>query len=119
MTEHLFVYGTLQDAGVRAELLGTDRARVVARGTVRGMLYHLGEYPGLVASDEDARVPGLIVELSADALARLDRYEGTDEGLYGRERVAVACDDGVQREAWVYRYLRSIAGKRRIAAWPA
>lgn len=103
---------------MRAQVLGADHTRVVARGTVRGALYDLGEYPGLVASDdEDARVPGVVLVVSATALAQLDRYEGVDEGLYVRERVAVECDSD-RIEAWLYRYARSIAGRRRIAAWP-
>ena len=104
---------------MREQALGGAAARVVGRGTVRGTLYHLGEYPGLVESDGDARVPGVILELDDDAaLARLDRYEGVDEGLYVRRLVAVARDDGAVDEAWIYFYARPVAGRQRIAAWP-
>lgn len=92
---------------------------MIGRGTVRGTLYHLGEYPGLVESEGDERVPGLILALDDDsALARLDRYEGVDEGLYVRRLVAIARDDGVVDEAWIYFYARPVTGRQRIAAWP-
>jgi gamma-glutamylcyclotransferase (GGCT)/AIG2-like uncharacterized protein YtfP len=105
---------------VRDDALGGAAARVIGRGTVRGALYDLGEYPGLVESAGDERVPGLILELDdAAALARLDRYEGVDEGLYVRRRVVVTRDDGTVDEVWIYFYVRSVEGRERIAAWPA
>lgn len=104
---------------MRDHALGGAAARVAGHGTVRGALYDLGDYPGLVESEHDERVPGLILELDDDeSLARLDRYEGVDEGLYTRRLVAVARDDGVDVEAWIYFYTRPVSGRRRIAAWP-
>jgi gamma-glutamylcyclotransferase (GGCT)/AIG2-like uncharacterized protein YtfP len=115
----LFVYGTLQDARVRDHALRGVAARVIGRGSVRGALYHLDDYPGLVASDDDARVPGILLELDdAAAWEALDRYEGVDEGLYVRRQLAVTLDDGQTRDAWVYLYAQPITGRRRIAAWP-
>jgi gamma-glutamylcyclotransferase (GGCT)/AIG2-like uncharacterized protein YtfP len=109
----------LQDARVRAHALRGAAVHVIGRGTVRGALYHLGEYPGLVAGAEASYVPGLLLELDdAVGWAALDRYEGVDEGLYRREQIAVRLDDGQSCDAWVYLYAQPIAGRRRIAAWP-
>ncbi len=104
---------------MRANALRGGTARVIGRGTVRGILYDLGDYPGLVDGSETDRVAGLLLELSdAGALALLDRYEGVEEGLYARRTVAVGLDDGGTSDAWVYFYARSVASRRRITAWP-
>lgn len=112
----LFVYGTLQNARQREQVLRGAPTRVVGRGSVAGALYDLGEYPGLVAGD--ARVPGLVIELPDDAaLALLDDYEGVGEGLYARHRMSVGLDAGGRIDAWVYVYLRSVAARPRIDSW--
>lgn len=114
----LFAYGTLQDARQRAAVLGGAPARVVGRGSVAGVLYDLGDYPGLVPGGA-GRVPGLVVELAdAAALARLDAYEDVDAGLYARQWTTVRLDAGGECDAWVYVYRRSVGGRPRIAAWP-
>lgn len=116
----LFAYGTLQDAGqVAAVVGGAVCCRVIGGGKVRGVLYDLGEYPGLRPSESpDDFVPGVVLELDDAALARLDAYEGVADGLYVRELQQVRLDDGQHAAAWVYVYNRSTAGRRRIAAWP-
>lgn len=112
----LFVYGTLQDARLRAQVLRGAPTRVVGRGSVSGALYDLGEYPGLVAAG-DGRVVGLVIELPDDAaLALLDVYEGVGEGLYARTRTTVQLDSGGAIELWMYVYLRSVEGLHRIVA---
>jgi len=46
------------------------------------------------------------------------RMKTSATGLYVRERCKVLLEDGRTAEAWVYLYNHSIAGRRRIAAWP-
>lgn len=91
-TFHLFTYGTLMDGA--AELL--DGCERVGTGEVRGTLYHLGDYPALLLSGGD-RVPGVIWRCPTDRLPDLDRYEGTDEGLFRRAGVEVG-----DHACWVY-----------------
>jgi gamma-glutamylcyclotransferase (GGCT)/AIG2-like uncharacterized protein YtfP len=78
--DHLFVYGTLrrgaQPNGHAALLHGA--ARFVGRGRVRGRLYRVSWYPGLVDSDDGHdTVVGDVFALPAgeSLLAALDAYE--------------------------------------------
>jgi len=117
----LFVYGTLTDPRRMAAVLGaavdTSRRRP---GTVHGVLYDLGDYPGLQLDDAaGAPVPGVVLELDDDALAPLDAYEGVHQGLYVRRQVPVRLDDGGTVRGWVYLYAGPIAGRPRLRAWPA
>lgn len=113
------MYGTLQDERVRAGVIGAAAAHLVGRGSVRGALYDLGEYPALVDTTADERVPGTLLALRhTAALSALDAYERVGERLYLRRRVTVRLDSGGDVEAWVYFYARSVSGRRRIAAWP-
>jgi len=117
----LFAYGTLKDLELLASVVGPHvRSRVVGCGTVVGQLYDVGAYPALRPSDSpDDRVPGVLLEIDGDvALARLDDFEDVAGGVYARERCEVRMDDGRRESAWVYVYTLSVAGRRRIAAWP-
>ena len=91
---HLFVYGTLRSGGGAAGLL--RGCRLVGPGAVAGTLYDLGAYPALVPGGA-GRVEGEVWRCPADALARLDEYEGVAEGLFERVEVEAA---GVP--SWTY-----------------
>ncbi len=90
----LFVYGTLRSGGGAAGLLRDGRR--VGPGTVAGTLYDLGRYPALVL-DGRGPVEGEVWRCPADALTRLDEYEGVAEGLFERVEVDV---EGVP--CWTY-----------------
>lgn len=91
---HLFVYGTLRSGGGAAGLL--RGCRLVGTGVVAGTLYDLGAYPALVL-DGRGPVEGEVWGCPAEALDRLDEYEGVPDGLYLRVPVVV---DGA--ECWTY-----------------
>lgn len=100
----IFVYGTLKRsaAGNTHRLLGP--AQFVARGSVRGSLYDLGRYPGLLrANPAGNRVAGELYEIPEDAADRvlhaLDEYEGDE---FKRERAYVTLASGRRRAAWLY-----------------
>jgi gamma-glutamylcyclotransferase (GGCT)/AIG2-like uncharacterized protein YtfP len=104
MTVSLFVYGTLKRAspGGPHRLLRT--ARLLGRGSVRGVLYDLGRYPGLVRTTANGhRVFGELYALPDDAAQRmlhqLDEYEG---GEFARRRMFVTLPNGRRRAAWAY-----------------
>jgi len=104
MTSLIFVYGTLKrTAGTNAhKLLGP--AKLLGRGSVRGSLYDLGRYPGLVREPSNgARVFGELYEIPEDVAQRtlrtLDAYEG---GEFKRERLYVTLATGKRRIAWAY-----------------
>lgn len=90
----VFVYGTLRSGFVRWVVLGRSvEARPAVLEGFRREGLDLTEAPG-------ERVAGELIEVSAEELARLDRYERL--GIrYARVRLAL--DDG--GEAWVYRRL--------------
>lgn len=108
MTDLLFVYGTLRAAcrsamGCEQRQILARESRLIGPGWVRGRLFDLGEYPGLVlapdhastdltsahragaqGADADARdhVFGDVIALTnpADSLFWLDAYEGIGLG---------------------------------------
>jgi gamma-glutamylcyclotransferase (GGCT)/AIG2-like uncharacterized protein YtfP len=128
MADYLFAYGTLQSG-----LAPTKIARVAAKlrpvgeGSVRGVLYDLGGYPGAVADPSaKGRIFGTVMELPEDEglLARLDAYEGFDpqepeKSEYIRERQAVELKAGGTVDCWFYRYNRQPREADRVesGAW--
>lgn len=94
---HLFAYGTLKSmaAGDRGRELLRDCVRVGA-GEVTGTLYDAGDYPALLLGGED-RIQGEVWRCPADLLPVLDRYEGTQDGLFRRAAVQVG-----DYACWVY-----------------
>src|SRR5687768_10199370 len=78
MSRHLvFVYGSLRRGNTRAMSVRFPEATYVAEGKVRGSLYDLGEYPGLVLDGEASVVTGEMYEVDDDTLHRLDKFELT------------------------------------------
>lgn len=106
----VFVYGTLRPALARGEPAGLIAGlEWTGPATVRGILYDLGDYPGLVAGD--AVVHGDLLRLaSPDQLEAFDRYEECQGArpLYRRERWPASRPDGSIVQAWVYVFARSI-----------
>lgn len=122
---YLFVYGTLrEDAGHEMYHVLARHAVFVGAATVRGELYSLGDYPGLVPRyDTTDLIKGEVYEIRDDALEHtlsvLDDYEGLgpDNPLpheYRRQLVHVTLDDGRHLEAWAYVVNRSLEGLGRI-----
>ena len=118
---HLFVYGTLRKTlGHEMHGVLARAARLVGEATVRGALYDLGAYPGLVVSGAgEARVTGELYALDPgdvrNALEVLDAYEGCGSGdpephEYRREVLSVRIPDGSEIAAWSYVLNRSHAG---------
>jgi gamma-glutamylcyclotransferase (GGCT)/AIG2-like uncharacterized protein YtfP len=123
MDDRLFVYGTLRKGG-RGGMhhLLVDHARFLGNARVRGRLFDLGAYPGLVPSPEAGSwVRGEIHLLldPADTLARLDEYEGCsprdlEPHEFARVEGDVLLDSGERSVAWVYVYTGSTANRREI-----
>jgi gamma-glutamylcyclotransferase (GGCT)/AIG2-like uncharacterized protein YtfP len=118
---HIFVYGTLRKA-LEQEMAGVlvREAHFVGEASVRGVLFDLGTYPGLVVNEQaTGLVKGEIYALrapSADGtLAALDEYEGcapsdVEPHEYRRVLVQATLADGPVLSAWAYVLNRSIAG---------
>ena len=125
MTDYLFAYGTLQPGlapGIVAALVA--QLRVIGQGSIHGLLYDLGDYPGLIPDPtEENLVVGTVYELAGGAslLEQLDDYEGfypnaSAESLFLRERTTVVMTNGSECDCWVYYYNRPPGNARRIVS---
>lgn len=72
----VFVYGTLRRGGSNEHRMAGGR--FIAPATVRGRLYHIDWYPGLVLDPQGDVVTGEIHEVDAALFAALDVYEGSE-----------------------------------------
>lgn len=90
----LFVYGTLRNPLIRWLVIGR-------RVDTRSAWLPGFERDGLtIVSRSGARTPGEVLEVDAEAMRRLDRYERLGERY---ERVRVRLEDG--ERVWAYRRL--------------
>jgi gamma-glutamylcyclotransferase (GGCT)/AIG2-like uncharacterized protein YtfP len=106
----VFVYGTLKRGCSNHGFLTGQRYVGDARTTPGFDLYAVADYPGMVhSSDGTGSVTGEIWEVDDACLRRLDALEGTDQGLYVREPVALEAPFAGE-PVETYFYLRSIAG---------
>jgi len=116
MPDLLFIYGTLHPDRAPDEIADAARAlRPIARGTIRGKLYDLGEFPGVVLDAATGEmISGEVFAISdAETLARLDRYEDyrprdPDNSLFLRVQTTVTLDAGSIESCWVYVYNREL-----------
>lgn len=102
-------------------------ARSLGAARVTGRLYDLGEYPGLVLSNDHRDVVhGELFELDSlrPTLRWLDDYEGMRPGdasacEYSRLQIPVTYDQGsiigAGVDAWAYVYMRRVSAARRVA----
>jgi gamma-glutamylcyclotransferase (GGCT)/AIG2-like uncharacterized protein YtfP len=98
---NLFTYGTLMFPEVWQRVTGLaqpGQPATLAHHAARRIRDQL--YPALVG-EEGAVTSGILYpEVSPEAMARLDTFEGT---FYDRVPVEVTLTDGSVRPAWVYR----------------
>ena len=112
--ERLFTYGSLNPQHSPAELEEVlQRFVFVANATVRGRLFQLQEYPGLVLDAAAEPVAGRLFDVPEDSWERLDDYEGYDpavqeSSLFVRVKALVRRSDGADEEAWIYVYNRHV-----------
>ena len=115
--ESLFVYGTLRKGfdNEYAAMLARS-AHFSGRGKVRGTLYLITHYPGLILADGDDWVCGEIYHLDAPGktLRALDEYEGSEQ--FKRVAAPVLMDSGAWIQSNVYIYTGDTSGKQRIAS---
>lgn len=116
MKECLFAYGTLLPDRAPAAMADViQRLERVGRGSMRGWLYDLGEFPGAIVDDKAPReIWGEVFRLPKDdlLLRRLDDYEGFDAAdpggsLFVRRRSSVMLTSGERLNCWVYVYNRT------------
>jgi gamma-glutamylcyclotransferase (GGCT)/AIG2-like uncharacterized protein YtfP len=120
----VFVYGLLK----RGFALNHHCAQgtYIGDATVRGALYSLGEYPGMVEGDgsvhgELYRFPD--IALALEVLDEIEEYDpqNPENSLYVRVvKQAVLDKNATTMPAWVYLYNRDVKGLPRIKSgnWP-
>lgn len=100
MSRHLvFVYGSLRSGSAGAMSVRFPNATYVTEGKVRGRLYDMGEYPGLMLDGEASIVTGEVYEVDDDTLFRLDEFELTSD--YSRKQVEVE-HESERTGCWIY-----------------
>jgi gamma-glutamylcyclotransferase (GGCT)/AIG2-like uncharacterized protein YtfP len=119
MTERtVFVYGTLRAGEANDVNRLSPKPSLIGAATVRGRLYDLGSYPGLVLDDEAGEVLGEVYRIAPELEAELDRIEEiypTARDEYIKREVEVACAGG-RFTCLVYEVnQRYLAGRPRIA----
>jgi gamma-glutamylcyclotransferase (GGCT)/AIG2-like uncharacterized protein YtfP len=98
MGEFLFVYGTLKDAAVQQAVFGraVEGKPDTLDGYTRARIELGGTMYSIIRPDLHGSVEGLLIEVTPQELALIDRYEGGDY-----QRVQVTLKTG--QAAWVYR----------------
>ena len=110
----LFIYGTLHPDRAPAEVAAfARRLKPIGPATIRGHLYNLGSYPGVILDSAAPPIPGeLFAVPDAETLAALDVYEDfrpddPSNSLFLRQRTIATLEDGTQQACWVYTYNRA------------
>ncbi len=114
----VFVYGTLRPGG--SNHFRMAGGRFVGKGWVRGRLYRIDWYPGLMLDEEAGEVKGEIFEVTTEQLHELDVFEGLSAGeVEGSEyrRVLTEVTDGEKTtHAWVWEWIGPVDETRLIAS---
>ena len=117
----LFVYGTLRSGFTNTfRQLMESQSSFLGMGTIRGLLYDLGSYPGLILSNaSDEIVYGEVYQIHHPSLIKeLDLYENyrrnDSSSLFLRSVRPIVMKDGRSVEAIVYSYNKSVDNAIRI-----
>lgn len=120
MNRTLFVYGTLRRGWRHPNARRLAREAVwLGRARMRGSLWRVADYPGLVARGGGQVTGDLYRVRSAASFAWLDAYEmcGADDPEphpYRRAEVTVRCG-GRTLGAATYLWVAPVRGRRRVA----
>jgi|SRR5271169_2688276 len=121
MSDFLFTYGTLLPQHAPDEVKSVvTQLTPCGEGSIPGVLFDLGEYPGAVFdSSSSMRVFGKVFRLPdrVSILNELDHYEGFDPAspgtsLFVRKLYPVLLTTGESIECWVYEYNGNPAEER-------
>ena len=111
MRDLLFIYGTLHPDRAPAEIAGAARRLTpIGPATIRGHLYNLGEYPGVILDHTALPISGELFNIpDAGTLTALDAYEDfrpaePASSLFLRVKTFATMSDGSHQTCWVYVY---------------
>jgi gamma-glutamylcyclotransferase (GGCT)/AIG2-like uncharacterized protein YtfP len=118
--ESIFVYGTLRRGASNHHRLKGAVWRGAA--TVRGVLYQVSWYPGLVLRDDQVgRVRGDCFEVPVGLMGELDAFEGLPPGSlcgeeYERVRIDIDLVDGESIRAWAWLWRAGTDGLSKVGS---
>lgn len=116
MSTQVFVYGTLKRGGSNHREMAGQTYVANARTMPGFTLFDVGGYPGLVTWPQDiVGVEGEIWTVDDEALARLDAFEGVEQGLYERKPIPLQPPFADLR-VHGYVYPASVAGRRAVGS---
>jgi gamma-glutamylcyclotransferase (GGCT)/AIG2-like uncharacterized protein YtfP len=120
MSDYLFAYGTLIP-GCEPEAMNVvcSHMELIGAATIRGILYDLGTYPGVV--EGDGTVHGVVLRVPPDAWAAMDAYEGCpipggDDGLFKRIMSRATLSTGEELDCSLYVYARNVGAHRVVTS---
>lgn len=119
-SEFLFVYGSLMSAYDHplSDFL-SENAQLISEAKVRGRLYKIEWYPGLVCDENSAEwVYGEVYQLQNSNIFKvLDEYEGVTghpSDPYLRRIVTTQNEKGPSYNAWTYEYVHEVDETNKI-----
>jgi gamma-glutamylcyclotransferase (GGCT)/AIG2-like uncharacterized protein YtfP len=120
----LFVYGTLMRPFAHPMHRVLEKyAHFVAQAKVRGQLYEIDGYPGLILTNMNAFVEGELYKIDDEKslFTQLDRYEECSADFpepheYERIVVEIFLEDGGMTNAWLYRYNHPVDPAKLISS---
>lgn len=109
----VFVYGTLKRGDCRHRFLAGGKFLGLATTSAGYRLFHLGEYPAMVADPAGGQIEGEVFEVSDAILRLLDEVEGVADALYVRKTVPLL-DRFADAVVEAYLYEGDVRGKREL-----
>lgn len=117
MTTYIACYGTLmKDFPTQDELDIAEKLKFVDTAYLPGALYELGDFPGMVKSENEETYAEIYEILDDQALKVMDLYEDYDPkhpqtSLYIREAVTLTSP---ALTCWAYYYMGGLNGRKKI-----
>ena len=110
----IIAYGTLKKGMEREQIMPGE---FVSNGKIKGDLYDLGPFPGLLDGDGEVMCEIYYSRNMESDIGFLDQIEGTNliPPLYERKLIPVECDDGKLRFGICYFYCGDVAGYALIS----
>ena len=114
----VFVYGTLRRGG--SNHFRMAGAEFISSGTIRGCMYRIDWYPGLILDPTGDEIHGEVYAVDTDLLSALDIFEGLSAGEiegseYRRVETTVVKQDSQALAAWVWEWLGIVDESQRIS----
>lgn len=116
--ELVFVYGTLRRGG--SNHFRMANAQFVSTGTIRGRMYRIDWYPGLILDEAGDEIHGEVYTVDTEELQTLDIFEGVSAGEYEgseyrRVQTTVVQQDSMILTAWVWEWLGRVDESQKVS----